>query len=161
VIAALEPGRTSWTAVLDAVRLGPNDDEAEVTAAQVRSVVNRLTEAGHWRAGDPRILVIFDAGYDVPRLAFALADLPVEVLGRLRSDRVLYLPAPARRRVRPRRPGHLARAAGRHHDGDRPVWHRRGASLGPAAPPAHPPFRLARSRRRPASHRRDADPPAS
>ena len=36
VIAALEPGRTSWTAVLDAVRLGPDDDEAEVTAAQVR-----------------------------------------------------------------------------------------------------------------------------
>src|ERR1022692_3040292 len=30
VIAALEPGRTSWTAVLDAVGLGPDDDEAEV-----------------------------------------------------------------------------------------------------------------------------------
>src|SRR6476646_1549472 len=41
VIAALEPGRTSWTAVLDAVRLGPDDDEAEVTAAQVRDVVAR------------------------------------------------------------------------------------------------------------------------
>ena len=27
VVAALEPGRTSWTAVLDAVRLGPDDDE--------------------------------------------------------------------------------------------------------------------------------------
>ena len=26
VVAALEPGRTSWTAVLDAVRLGPDDD---------------------------------------------------------------------------------------------------------------------------------------
>ena len=38
VIAALEPGRTSWTAVLDAVRLGPDDDVAEVTAAQVRDV---------------------------------------------------------------------------------------------------------------------------
>ena len=34
VIAALEPGRTSWTAVLDAVRLGPDDDETEVTAAR-------------------------------------------------------------------------------------------------------------------------------
>jgi DDE superfamily endonuclease len=38
VIAALEPGRTSWTAVLDAIRPGPDDDEAEVTAAQVRDV---------------------------------------------------------------------------------------------------------------------------
>src|SRR5919109_2230580 len=42
VIATLEPGRTSWTAVLDAVRLGPADDQAEVTAAQIRDVVTRL-----------------------------------------------------------------------------------------------------------------------
>jgi DDE superfamily endonuclease len=93
VVAALEPGRTSWTAVLDAVRLGPGDDEAAVTSAQVRDVITRLIGAGHWRPGDPAILVIFDAGYDVPRLSFALADLPVEVLGRLRSDRVMRLPA--------------------------------------------------------------------
>jgi hypothetical protein len=103
VIAALEPGRTSWTAVLDAVRLGPDDDEAEVTAAQVREVVARLAEAGHWREGDPAILVIFDAGYDVARLAFLLAGLPVQVLGRLRSDRVMRLPVP------PRRPGTVGR----------------------------------------------------
>jgi hypothetical protein len=108
VIAALEPGRTSWTAVLDAVRLGPDDDEAEVTAAQVRDVITRLIAAGHWREGDPAILVIFDAGYDPMRLAYRLADLPVEVLGRLRSDRVLHFPEPERRpgtRGRPRRHG--------------------------------------------------------
>jgi hypothetical protein len=97
VVAALEPGRTSWTAVLDAIRLGPDDDEAEVTAAQIRDVITRLAEAGHWREGDPPILVIFDAGYDPMRLAYQLADLPVEVLGRLRSDRVLHFPVPARR----------------------------------------------------------------
>ena len=99
VIAALEPGRTSWTAVLDAVRLGPDDDETEVTAAQVREVVTRLIAAGHWREGDLPILVVFDAGYDVTRLTWLLAELPVELLGRLRSDRVMGLPAP------PRRPG--------------------------------------------------------
>lgn len=55
VIAALEAGRISWTAVLDTVCL--------------------------------------DACYDIPRLAFVLADLPVEVLGRLRSDRVFCFPA--------------------------------------------------------------------
>ena len=102
VIAALEPGRTSWTAVLDAVRLGPDDDEAEVTAAQVRDVITRLITAGHWRAGDQPVLVIFDAGYDVARLAFLLTDLPVEVLGRLRSDRVLCFPP--QRRPGPGRP---------------------------------------------------------
>jgi hypothetical protein len=96
VIAALEPGRTSWTAVLDAIRLGPDDDEAEVTAAQVRDVVTRLIAAGHWRDGDLPILVIVDAGYDPMRRAHRLADLPVEVLGRLRSDRVLYFPVPER-----------------------------------------------------------------
>ena len=52
-VAALEPGRSSWTAVLDAVRLGPDDDETEVTAAQVREVIDRLIAAGHWRAGRP------------------------------------------------------------------------------------------------------------
>jgi hypothetical protein len=110
VVAALEPGRTSWTAVLDAVRLGPDDDEAEVTAAQVREVVARLAGAGHWREGDPAILVIFDAGYDVTRLAFLLKGLPVEVLGRLRSDRVMQLPAP------PRQPGTTGRP--RKHGGE-------------------------------------------
>ena len=96
VVAALEPGRTSWTAVLDAVRLGPDDDEAEVTACQVREVITRLIGAGHWRPGDLPILVIFDAGYDPMRLAYQLTDLPVEILGRLRSDRVLHFPVPAR-----------------------------------------------------------------
>ena len=96
VVAALEPGRKSWTAVLDAVRLGPAGDETDVTAAQVREVVTRLIEAGQQKEGDPDILVVFDAGYDVTRLAFLLTDLPVELLGRLRSDRVLYFPAPPR-----------------------------------------------------------------
>jgi len=36
------------------------------------------------------------AGYDVCRLTYLLADLPVQLLGRLRSDRVLCSPAPTR-----------------------------------------------------------------
>jgi hypothetical protein len=96
VIAALEPGRTSWTALLDVLRLGPGDEETVVAAAQLREVIERLCAAGHWRDGDPPILVVLDAGYDVVRLAFLLADLPVELLGRMRSDRVLYFPPPPR-----------------------------------------------------------------
>src|SRR5947208_12399727 len=87
VVAALEPGRTSWTAVLDAVRLGPDYDDIAVTAAQVRGVITRLIAAGHWYEGDPPILVIFDAGYDVTRLSFLLGDLPAELLGRPRHPR--------------------------------------------------------------------------
>jgi hypothetical protein len=95
-VAALETGRTSWTAMLDVQRLGPAEDATAVTATQLRAVVDRLIAAGHWRSGDPEILIVADAGYDITRLAFVLADLPVILLGRLRSDRVLRLPAPAR-----------------------------------------------------------------
>ena len=64
LVAALERGRTSWTLPLDAVRLRPDDDLAAVTAAQVRDVVTRLAAAGHWKDGDPDIMVIFDAWYE-------------------------------------------------------------------------------------------------
>jgi hypothetical protein len=120
VIAALEPGRTSWTLPLDAVRLGPADDATEVTAAQVREVAERIIAAGHWHDGDPDIVVVFDAGYDLTRLAWLLRDLPVEVPGRLRSDRVMYFPAP------PRQPG----------TNGRPVRH--GAALKLADPRTWP-----------------------
>jgi hypothetical protein len=59
--------------------------------------------AGHWHVGDPDVLIVMDSGFDVTRLAFVLADLPVEVLGRIRSDRVLRLPKP------PRLPGTIGR----------------------------------------------------
>ena len=91
-VAALEPGRSSWTALLDALRLGPDDDVTAVTAEQIREVVARLRQAGHWQPGDPPILIVFDAGYDVTRLAFLLGDLPVQLVGRLRSDRVFCFP---------------------------------------------------------------------
>ena len=34
VVAGLETGRSSWTALLDAVRLGPDHDPTAVTAAR-------------------------------------------------------------------------------------------------------------------------------
>ena len=126
IIAALEPGRTSWTAVLDAVRLGSDHDATDVTTTQVRGLVARLREAGQHRDGDPDILVVFDAGYDVCRLAFLFADLPVQVLGRIRSDRVLYAPAAA------------AAAGGR---GGRPPRH--GAAFALARAQHGPPPRVA------------------
>jgi hypothetical protein len=108
VVCALEPGRHSWTAPLDAQRLAPGDDAAAVTATQLRQVVTDLIAVGQWQPGDPDILIVADAGYDGPRLAFLLADLPVVVLVRMRSDRVLRRPAPPQTpatRGRPRRHG--------------------------------------------------------
>ncbi len=104
-VAALEPGRTSWTALLDVVRMRPDDDHTDLAATQLRTVIEALITAGHWRESDPEIWIIADAGYDGPRLAVLLADLPVQVLVRLRCDRVLHFPAP------PRQPGSRGRTA--------------------------------------------------
>ena len=117
-VAALEPGRSSWTALLDVVRLGPTDDATAATATQLRALIERLTAAGQWQAGDPPILIVTDAGYDITRLTFVLADLPVELLGRIRSDRVLRGPRtlrPVRTTGRPphRHQPEAARDAGR------------------------------------------------
>jgi hypothetical protein len=65
-----------------------------VTAAQLREVIARLIAAGRWREGDPDIIAVLDAGYDPTRLAWLLDDLPVDITGRLRSDRVMHFPAP-------------------------------------------------------------------
>jgi hypothetical protein len=78
---------------------GSRGDAATITAGQLRELVERLIAAEHHNNGDPDILIVADAGYDVPRLAFLLRDLPVQVLGRMRSDRVLRRAAP------PRQPG--------------------------------------------------------
>ena len=91
-VGALESGPTSWVNLLDAVRLRADDDATEVTARQVRELVARLTAAGHWKPGDPDILIVFDAGYAVVRLAHLLADLPVELVGRIKSDRLFCFP---------------------------------------------------------------------
>ncbi|MEV0351498.1 transposase [Nonomuraea sp. NPDC050680] len=163
-VAALEMGRSSWTALLDVVRLGPADDATAITAitaAQLRGVVERLIAAGQWSSGDPDMLIVTDAGYDITRPAYVLRDLPVELLGRIRSDRVLRLPAPPRLpgtngrppkhggefRVHPGRPCHLVRSSGEHRDRHHPLQQGRGARLGPASSSADTPRGLARSRR--------------
>ena len=102
-----------------------------------------------------------DSGYDVTYLSHALADLPVVLLGRLRSDRVMLRdPGPARsapRGGRPRRHGGVLAFAkpetwheprGDHVHGHHPLRHGRDDGLGPDAPPAHPPRPLAGPRKR-------------
>ncbi|SDK54803.1 hypothetical protein SAMN04487820_10974 [Actinopolyspora mzabensis] len=66
---------------------------AMVTTEQIHDIVSRLLTTGKQQLEDPDMLVIVDAGYDLARLALLLADLPVGLLGRLRSD---LSPSPAR-----------------------------------------------------------------
>jgi hypothetical protein len=97
-VAALGPGASSWTLLLDAVRLGPGDDDCAVTAGQLREVFTRLEAAGQWAEGDPEIIIAMDAGYNATRLAHLLAGLPVIVVARVRSDRVYCRAAPPKAR---------------------------------------------------------------
>jgi hypothetical protein len=102
--AGLEWGASSWTALLDAVRVGPADDATVVTVDQIGAVLARLDAAGTL-AGRPAPVFAFDSGYDLTRITYLArqAGLGVQVLGRVRSDRVFYAPAP--KRVKDGRPG--------------------------------------------------------
>ncbi|MBQ0987793.1 transposase [Streptomyces sp. F63] len=105
-VAAPETGRTSWVALLDAIRLGPADDATQVTTHQLREPVDRGGALAAGRCRDPH-----RHGFRLrQRLPHpSLADLPVVLVGRLRSDRVMLRDAgPARsgpRGGRPRRHG--------------------------------------------------------
>jgi hypothetical protein len=66
-VAVLEPGRTSWTTVLDVVPLGPADDATAVTAAQLREVVERPVTASHW------LIRLISAGPPIARATPAMA----------------------------------------------------------------------------------------
>lgn len=148
-VAALTPDRTSWTQVLDAVRLGPADDAAAVTADQLRAVIERLIAAGQWQQGDGDVLVVMDAGYDVIRLASVLRDLhrrvgrasalgprpsAAEAAARLRSQG--RPAAPARQGVQPGQARLVAGTVRGHGERHSPIRQGRSPCLGPAPPTA-------------------------
>ncbi|WP_422804815.1 transposase [Streptomyces noursei] len=81
---------------MDAVRLRPSDDLAAVTARQIRDLVGRLVAEGQWRPGDPLVWIVLDAGCGMMRLTHLLDGLPAELIGRLRSDRIMRRPTPSR-----------------------------------------------------------------
>lgn len=121
-IVALESGPASWTAILNFCRLSPDDDATQVSADQLRGVIADLAWAGHWRPGDPDILIVADAGYDLARLTHLTCDLPVVICGRVRSGRVFHSPAGTHPgRGRPARHGtrFALNDPTSHHD---PIW---------------------------------------
>jgi hypothetical protein len=101
-IAQLGFARDSWTAPVDARRLQPLDDTDQTAAGQIRALLGRLP------ASQAVPLFVFDAGYDSAQLSLDLAEAPVAVLVRLRSDRCFYAdppPRPPGAGGRPRRHG--------------------------------------------------------
>ncbi|MDA8264154.1 MAG: transposase [Actinomycetota bacterium] len=91
-IAQLNFVPDSWTAPLDAMRIPPSQDATDATIAQIRRMVKLLKEEREIP------LFVFDAGYDPIAISHALGDERVQVLVRLRSDRVFYPDPPERKR---------------------------------------------------------------
>lgn len=92
----------SWTAPMDARRIAPTENTVAVTTTQVRDLAGRLGPT----ATTP--MFVFDAGYDPIALTHELADAAVNLVVRIREDRVFHTdptpPAPGTR-GRPRRHG--------------------------------------------------------
>lgn len=84
----------SWTAPQDQVRVGAGDDATRQAAAQIVAHAARLRAAGETRVP----LYVLDAGYDEAPLTWDLRHHldRVQVLVRLRNDRVLYRDPPPR-----------------------------------------------------------------
>ena len=108
IVVGISWGVSSWVDPIHARRLAPADDHTEVTLAQVRGLLDDLAATGKQPSGGPPPLVMLDAGNDASALSHELAGEYVQVLIRLRSNRVFYTEAGHRRpgqRGAPRRHG--------------------------------------------------------
>ncbi len=98
------PG-TGWMRPLDVARRGPSDGTP--TAVAIRLLRGALARRP---AAAPRPMAALDSGYDPVQLA--RAELPLELLVRLRSNRVFYrAPGPYQGRGAPRKYGAVFRLA--------------------------------------------------
>ena len=105
-LAQLSFAPDSWTAPQDQVRTGAGDDATRQAARQIMAHSARLRADG----GDGIPLYVLDAGYDEAPLTWDLREHleKVQVLVRLRNDRVLYRDPPPRipgKAGRPRKHG--------------------------------------------------------
>jgi DDE superfamily endonuclease len=103
-------GVSSWVDPVDACRVVPGRGHTQVLIEQVDALLGDLKATGRWRVGDPAPLVMFDAGYPGAVVAHAFAGRAVQLLGRVRADRVFYA-EPGAKKARGRTPRHGARFA--------------------------------------------------
>jgi hypothetical protein len=97
VLVGIGWGACSWVDPVDARRVLPGESHTQVLIGQVDALLEDLAATGRWRAGDPAPLVMFDSGYPAAVPAHALAGRAVQLLGRVRSDRV-FRAAPGARK---------------------------------------------------------------
>lgn len=95
VLVGIGWGACSWVDPLEARRIEPGGGSSATALAQVEGLLDDLTATGGFRPGQAVPLVMFDSGYPIVWLAHAVAGRAVQVMGRVRGDRVFYGPAPA------------------------------------------------------------------
>ena len=89
-ISELSWAPDSWTAPVDAMRIPPDTDATSATIEQIRRLVGLLPKEGEMP------LFVLDAGYDPIAIGHDLAGERIEVLCRIRDDRVFYTDPPPR-----------------------------------------------------------------
>jgi len=89
-ICQLDFAPDSWTAPLDAMRIPPTTNTTNATIDQVRRLVSLLPD----NQNVP--MFVFDAGYDPIAIGHELASTRVQVLCRIRDDRVFHADPPPR-----------------------------------------------------------------
>lgn len=104
VLTGLEWGPSSWTAPVDAVRLGPADLLTPATLAAGRRVLAGLAQAGRTET----VGLVFDAEFDLMALSHELAG-QAHIVGRLRANQVFHAEPDNRPAQRGRRRRHGAR----------------------------------------------------
>lgn len=119
-LAQLSFAADSWTAPQDQVRVGAGDDATRQAAGQIIAHWARLRAAGE--TGIP--LYVLDAGYDEAPLTWDLRGHldQVQVLVRLRNDRVLYRDPPPRVPGKAGRPRIHGSGTDRFECKDRATW---------------------------------------
>ena len=122
-ISQLSFTNDSWTAPLDVMRINPSANPTTATVNQVRRLVDLL-------ACDTEVpLFVFDAGYDPVAIGHDLAVDRVEVLCRIRDDRVFYADPPPHANRPPESGGRPPRHGTRHKCSDDKSWPAPDASL--------------------------------
>jgi hypothetical protein len=127
-ICQLSGAPDSWTAPLDAMRIPPTVEPATATAAQIRRLVDVLP-------GDGEVpLFVLDAGYNPIAIGHELCGCRVEVLCRIRDDRVFHTDAPPRPNRPPGSGGRPPRHGTRWKCSDDTTWPAPSATLSAADP---------------------------
>ncbi|MCO1582775.1 transposase [Crossiella sp. SN42] len=160
-IAATTWEHTSWALPVDLARIAPGDNHHTLALTQIRALLDRLPTPATPATPATVPIVCLDGDYSIAWIARQLTDLPVQLLGRLRSDGSMFTdPPPHPPGTRGRKPVHGPKMKfsdpttwpqpdaditvparpdrGRHHPLTVTAWHRLHPARSRKLPEPHP-----------------------